>query len=150
VGYFPFFEYLIFSRNYALGVLLAFVLCWQLTHRRPINWRIGLTLFLLCQTSIYGCFIAISICLLLVLESRLQLSTLLLFTVGLAIAIAQMVPPSDSGYAVGWITHWDGARIKQAVATFQRAFTLLPPLGERFPGSQWLAVLSDNHRVLLS
>src|SRR6516165_2118889 len=46
-GYFPFYEYAIISRNYALGVLLIFVFC-SLFERRYTNFlMVSLVLFLL-------------------------------------------------------------------------------------------------------
>lgn len=57
-GYFPFFEYAIISREYALGVLLLFITC--AVYRRALDRPIlfSVCLFLLAQTSAYMLILA--------------------------------------------------------------------------------------------
>ena len=60
LSYFLAFEYSLIARNYAIGVLLVFILCALLAgeNRKPLP--VALALFLLCHTSALGTIIAIA------------------------------------------------------------------------------------------
>jgi len=68
-GYFPFFEYGIKSRAYALGALLIFGICALFPHRSRYYSLIGILILVLAQTSIFG--LIIGCCFLVVLLTDL-------------------------------------------------------------------------------
>lgn len=65
-GYFPFYEYALVSRNYALSVLLLFGFCalYRRRHERP--WSVGIVVFLLANTNVLGLIVSIVLLALLV------------------------------------------------------------------------------------
>ena len=60
LGYYSFYEYLIISRNYGIGVLLIFAYCVLMKDEKRNQLLIGAVLFLLAQTSIFGLIISIA------------------------------------------------------------------------------------------
>jgi hypothetical protein len=120
-GYFPFYEYLIISRNYALGVLALWAFC-AVQSRWP--GRVLISAFLLAvmiNTSAFGAIIAVALGGWLLLESfsrRRALSVIggvgvvVMLGVGLAVAGLQSAPPADnSPRMLAWSTilsefHW--------------------------------------------
>ena len=119
-GYFPLYEYGTISRNYAFGILFIFGFCAAFRARFK-NYLIPfLFLFMLTQTSVYGLIIAISCGSILFFEiiaqgSLLKSPTTLkvqivaglsIFILGISSSIFQLIPPTDSGIAVGWTTHF--------------------------------------------
>jgi len=130
-GYFPFYEYSIISRNYALGVLLIFVFC-SLFERRYTNFfLIGLVLFLLCHTSVFALIIAIVVFFGLLLDFYFYQRThksfnrsdtykvyvgFLIITLGIITAVLQLIPPSDSPI-VGWDFSFDIRSFRASVLT---------------------------------
>ena len=60
LGYFPFFEYAVISRNYAAGALFVWLACAAARSRRPAL-ALGAALGLLCQTTVYGYILAIAL-----------------------------------------------------------------------------------------
>jgi len=111
-GFFPFYEYAIISRGYALGILFFFIFCAFYKERLKKPLLLSCFLFLLCQTSVLGLIIAISLEAMLVFDlvsaRRQQLSKttlalmLAVFFSGVIVSIWQIIPPQDSGYATGW------------------------------------------------
>ncbi len=57
LGYFMFFEYGVVNRAYGMVVLFAFYLVHLIQDRKTNHWTFYLTLFMICQTEIYGLFI---------------------------------------------------------------------------------------------
>ena len=57
MGYFMFFEYGIVNRAYGMVILLAFYLVHLIQEDKDHHWSFYLSLFLICQTEIYGVFI---------------------------------------------------------------------------------------------
>ena len=113
-GYFPFYEYSIISRDYALGVLLFFAVC-ALHGKRPGKLvTISIFLFLLALTQVLALILVISVCAALLTEfflssrSRPEKLDLILsgslVILGIAISVVTMIPPPDSGPASGWKT----------------------------------------------
>ncbi len=108
-GYFPFYEYAVKSRNYALGVLFVFLLCAFIPERRKKHFLIAVFLFLLCQTNVFGLVLAFALGCTLIAEAcfdsnfRSGLSqkkgyaalSLLIFLAGVAIATFQTMPTPE-------------------------------------------------------
>jgi len=67
-GYFPFYEYLIKSRSYVLGVLFIFIFCALFKSRVKRYILLFVVLFLLSQTTFIGAIVAVSMGLFLFLE----------------------------------------------------------------------------------
>lgn len=113
-GYFPFFEYGIISRSYALGALFLFAVCAMCKAPTRKYLPIFLMLALLASTTIYGAIIAFSIGIGLLLElfevngKRFLIRNKRLLTVGLivfslsACAFVSHMKPPDSAYRGDW------------------------------------------------
>jgi hypothetical protein len=145
-GYFLFFEYLTISRNYSLGVLLLFVFCALFPFRQKHYLLLSCLLILLAQTNIHG--LILSICLGLVVFGEYVLKRMQsvfavvqvhqvvggvsLWCCGLLVSIIQLIPPPDSGYAVGWITHFDYARLLGVLSGIWKSYVPLPQLHYQF------------------
>lgn len=146
-GYFPFFEYAAISRNYAVGVLLIFGFCaLKQTGLAKKYLLLSGTLFLLSQTNVYALIIAVSLGAALIWEFFLKrdlrplpaaqtgelIFSLAIFLLGLAIAVVQIVPPVDSGFAVDWHFGFDLKRFTGTVSTIWRSYVPLPLLQYNF------------------
>jgi hypothetical protein len=59
-SYFISFEYGVVNRGYMLVVLLALFISWILKNKTQTAWMLGVSLFLLCQTEVYGTLMAIA------------------------------------------------------------------------------------------
>ena len=114
-GYFPFYEYAIVCRSYALGVLLLFIFCVLFEKRFAKFLWIGCILFLLAHVSVHYTIITIAIFLALAIEYLLvrkenagiyhsgKLKIIIGFSIilfGIITSIIQVKPPADTGYAV--------------------------------------------------
>ncbi|MBF0466001.1 MAG: hypothetical protein HQK88_17115 [Nitrospirae bacterium] len=108
-GYYPFFEYAIISRNYALGILFLFLFCAyfgkDFKNRNYI--LLSTVLFFMSQCNALSAVLAIALAITLFLEplffkdfnaykSGRFYASILIFTAGLAISIIQMKPPADA------------------------------------------------------
>ncbi|MGB0562081.1 MAG: hypothetical protein ACPGVO_09790 [Spirulinaceae cyanobacterium] len=68
-SYFPFYEYFLISRNYALGILCLFGVCAVFPHRRKRYWPLAILLALMANTNAYALLIAFGLVLMLVIEA---------------------------------------------------------------------------------
>lgn len=160
-GYFPFYEYSIICRNYALGVLLLFIFCTLFEKRFTKLYGGGLTLpllgfilFLLAHTSVHCLIITIAIGIGLFTEylftSKRSLTTpakrleiylgFLIIALGIATSVIQLKPPADTGFAVAWITKYDSTRLKNVFNIVARAFAPIP----RFTLHFWKSNILDS------
>jgi len=57
-GYFFLYEYCIVSRNYAISIPLIICICILIRRNQMKGWILGILLFVLCQTNLYGGLIA--------------------------------------------------------------------------------------------
>ncbi|NLI75721.1 MAG: hypothetical protein GX442_04675 [Candidatus Riflebacteria bacterium] len=55
----PVYEYSVMARNYGISMLLFFLLAWTFDHRHPRPLRPALCLFLLAQTNVHSCLLAL-------------------------------------------------------------------------------------------
>lgn len=119
-GYLFFYEYLLISRNYSLGLLFGFGVCALWERRRKSYLELAILLFLMANSNVYSLFIAIALGFILLLEYLLQDSgnyqtqaslkncylSLIIFLSGIALAITFLIPPSDNlengGLNQGW------------------------------------------------
>lgn len=132
-GYFFIFEYAVFSRNYAIGVLLICCIC--LVLRKEFRYRnllYYLLLFLASNTHLLVLLLAASIHVWWLLsrlgkpKTRLLGEALLGFAIFLP-AARFIFPPSDSALSVSvWISHWSFHKIAAAVDLPLRSFLPIP------------------------
>jgi hypothetical protein len=156
LGYFPFYEYAVISRHYAAGALLAWLACAGARSRRPAL-ALGLTLGLLCQTTVYGFILALAIACGWLLDRRMRDERMPLspgetvagLALGLAGAVAgliQLKPAPGTSFAPGWRFGWDAAALGEVLRMPWRAFVPLPRFGLHF----WNTNLLDAVPVLES
>ncbi|MBE9115467.1 hypothetical protein IQ249_06095 [Lusitaniella coriacea LEGE 07157] len=119
-GYLPFYEYLIISRNYSLGILFAFWFCTLYETRRRSYLGLSILLFLISNANAYSLFIAVALGATLILEYIFRnefdyrtrasfldrLTSLTIFILGAFSSIAFLIPPGDNlehgGLSSGW------------------------------------------------
>ncbi|MEM8638925.1 MAG: hypothetical protein AAGG51_08950 [Cyanobacteria bacterium P01_G01_bin.54] len=127
-SYFPFYEYFLISRNYALGILCLFGVCAVFPQRSKRYWPLAILLALMANTNAYALLIAFGLVVMLVVEAILNppeteppvgaglkpaptrqwdiFFSLILVGLGLAIAVYILRPPPDS-YLQGGLTDWN-------------------------------------------
>lgn len=118
-GYLPFYEFLLISRNYAIGLLSIVLFCIVFeTRKRNYLW-VSLSLALMVNTNAYCLLIAIALFLTLVAEYLFKnlldyqttaslkntLISLTIFIIGISLSIAILLPPMDSNLQ-GGLTEW--------------------------------------------
>lgn len=144
-GYFPFFEYAIISRNYAAGILLIFTYCAIFVQTLPKKHLLlaGL-LFLLCQTSVYGVLLAMALGAALIFRElwdnrfnpiRPQRGLIIFSAIlgaGIFLAVLQLMPPHDSGFAVDWRGNFDWPVLVRTGNTIWESYIPLPDLNYHF------------------
>ncbi|MCX5677552.1 MAG: hypothetical protein NTY76_00365 [Candidatus Omnitrophica bacterium] len=137
-GFFPFYEYAIKSRGYALGILLLFLFCVFYKDRSKKYILISCVLFIMCQTSVLGLLIAISLQAMLIFEllsdgafrkniNKLAVAVMLIiFLAGIAASLWQIMPPGDSTFAANWHLQFDGLRMERIFSLLSRAYLCSP------------------------
>lgn len=109
-GYLPFYEYLVISRNYAIGLLLIFAFCALYPTRINSYFWLSVILFLLANSNAYCLFISLALGLTLIIEysfeqkirnsllvsRRDKLGSLMIFVLGIISSLMQLIPPTDS------------------------------------------------------
>ncbi|MBF0465788.1 MAG: hypothetical protein HQK88_10090 [Nitrospirae bacterium] len=108
-GYFPFFEYAVISRDYALGILFLFLfIVYFLKDSKHRNYiLLSAVLFLMCQCNAMSMVLAIALAITAYFEPILLknftlykswqfYTSILIFAAGLAVSIILTKPPSDS------------------------------------------------------
>ena len=154
LGYYLFYEYAQLARNYAIGVLLTFILCALFPFREKSAVWIAVVLFLLCHTSVFGIIIALAFSLA-VLADRLaslgltravmdvgpwQILAGLIVWVGLNTAVMQIIPPPDFGFDTTWNFTPDDQAFSDVTKALAGALLPLPPLDPHYWGE--LQILS--------
>ena len=155
-GYFPFYEYSILCRNYALGVLLFFAFCalFQQRNRRVVS--IALILFLAAQTSVHALVVSIALAFGLVRGwfhegkstasaiGRRRWAGVSVIALGFVIGIMQIAPASDAleeniQYLQGrpFSENWYPS-LPQLLTAPARAFVPVPAAVLHFQDSLWV------------
>jgi len=138
-GYYPFYEYLLISRNYGIGMLLMFSFCVAWPRRHQTYLGVGLFIALMANCNAYGLFIGLALLMALGMEwwcypqLRPQGWGHVLGGVGVAIAgliasLLMLIPPDDSqlqGGLSGWFLTWDWYQLGRALARVWNAYFLL-------------------------
>ena len=145
-GYYIFYEYDTISRNYAFGVVFAFAACAAFAARPRAYLWLAVWLALLAQSSVYGAIVAIAFALGGGLEASYErrgvapgaispaiaCAAVGIVLSGLAATVVQMVPPPDSGFAVGWLPHPTLGAAADTIARVWTAFVPLPGATRHF------------------
>ena len=149
LGYYPVYEYGSIARNYALGLLalVAFCTVFPRRHERPV--LLGFLLLVAANTSFLACLLAIAALFMLIIESviypsaapdaRLSRAGLGIAAAGIIFAVFQMMPPADSGYAIGWHFGFDPAKVVLVLKNMTAAYLPLPKTGPVFWETELLA-----------
>lgn len=140
-GYYPLYEYAAISRNYSIGLLLMFASCAIYQSNRANKYiYLAIVLFLLAHTNIFGlilmiCFFGYFFLDTVFDEQKRQwasgkkghcLLAVLIVFVGAATSLMHIIPPPDSGYAVGWHTEWNHERALSVSGVVYKAFVPIP------------------------
>ena len=146
-GYFPFFEYSIIARNYALGLLLLFIFCTLYTKPKKNYGLIGITIALLANTSILATIVALCLLAVLFLDCILnnkesvkgkllsQLSSLGIAAIGTLFAVVQMIPPPDTNIATAWNFKYSFGQVKTVMTNAANGYFPLPIPSSQFWGT---------------
>lgn len=136
-GYLPFYEYLLISRNYAIGFFLIVLVCVIFDTRRRTCLPIAAVLALLANASAFALFVSTGFAIALLFEFyrdlrfggrpavpvRDFLVSAILWIGGAALSLYFLVPPADStlaGGATGWYLQPD---LRQLVVAFIRVWS---------------------------
>ncbi len=141
-GYLPFYEYLVISRNYAIGVFIAFSFCAIYKIRKKSCLILSLLLFFLANTNAYCLFISVALGLALIVEYSLRerlgesftanrtdlISSFTIFLVGIVSSLAQLIPPADStlqGGLSGWTLNFDLRHLAKALIRIWNSYIVI-------------------------
>ena len=142
-GYFIFYEYMMINRPYGAGMLFLFAFC--VLYGMYVSKRntylllcIGLDIFLLANTSIFGVMLSMALLFFLFVDARIGhlknylqkenkaviFSSIIFAITGLVIAILQIRPPADNHFPIQYATGYDLSRLKYALTKI--GITYLP------------------------
>lgn len=157
-GYFPFYEYLLISRNYAFSMLFTFAFCAVFTSRKITYLYLAVLLGLLANSSAYALFVSFSLSLTLFVEfcfdsqhrreyfSQSQKYDLFL-SIGIIIfsfllSIYIIIPPVDSylhgGLDDGWLIKLDIRHLLRSIGRLFGSYFLI------VPKPSWLDLIITN------
>lgn len=159
-GYLPFYEYLVISRNYAIGILLLFIFCASFPTRKKNYLWLSAILFLLANANAYCLFIAVALGLILIVEyslgekitnsltaSRKNIGySLTIFSLGIISSLMQLIPPADStlqGGLTKWMLKFDMKHLAAALSRIWNSYMVIVVPGDsRFLDVVIFAILS--------
>ena len=154
-GYFSFYEYLIVSRNYVLGVLALVAFCVVRTQWPKRMLTAAALLAIMSNTSALGAIIALALGGWLLLESFRRRDTVSLapclgvvfvLGVGLVVAVILTSPPPDSlPRMLAWNTSLLGAELEKTVSAIWRAYMPVPVKLPHFWNTNLLDELPPIH-----
>ena len=141
-GYLPLYEYLLISRNYAIGILLVFAVCSLWKTRRKGYEFLSIVLALMANSNAYCLCLAISFYLTLIVEyiwgsaigveltNSLQnlLKGLGIFAIGVVASVVMLFPPLDStlqGGASQWLLKFDLVQLARTIARIWNSYILI-------------------------
>jgi len=143
MGYFPFYEYAVIARSYALMFLLIAIACALIAQPRVrMLWLAGV-LFLLAQVSLWAPLFAglllgagASKVLLAAHDSRADRKTIVAATVivlaGAALCLFQLFPGPGPSFTSGWTGVVPTRRFIRTIASVFRGLVPIPVFGEHF------------------
>ena len=143
-GYLPFYEHLLIARNYAVAMLLLFVICALWPQRQRAYWPLAGLLVLLANSNVYALLIAIALTLTLALELLLEanlrrnwldiLCSSGLIIAGYTLALYFILPPSDvADQALGeYVTGIDIHQLLKTIGRIFGGYYIIIPNGARY------------------
>ncbi|WP_334927721.1 hypothetical protein [Nostoc sp.] len=151
-GFFPFYEYLLISRNYAFSMLFVFVFCTVFASRKITYAYLAILLGLLANSSAYGLLVSFSLLLTLLAEfcfdrehrqqyfSQTQkydlFLSILIITLSFILSIYIITPPTDSylhgGLNNGWLIELDIRHLLRSVGRVFGSYLLIIPAHKRW------------------
>ena len=143
-GYLPFYEHLLIARNYAVAMLLLFVICALWPQRQRAYWPLAALLVLLANSNVYAFLIAIALALTLgielLFEAKLRRNWLDiigsggLIIVGYAVALYFILPPSDVADQAleAYVTGLDIRHLLRAIGRIFGGYYVIIPNGKRY------------------
>ncbi|MEA5579914.1 hypothetical protein VB620_00995 [Nodularia harveyana UHCC-0300] len=151
-GFFPFYEYMIISRNYAFSMLFIFVFCTVFSSRKKTYIYLAILLGLLANSSAYALFVSFALLLTLLGEfcfdtehrqdyfSHSQKYDLYL-SIGIIIfafilSVYIISPPADSylhgGLNGGWVNQLDFRHLLRSIGRLFGGYLLIIPTHKRW------------------
>jgi len=142
LGYLPFYEYLVISRNYALGMLGLFAFCAVFPQRKKTYLPLAASLALMASSNAYALMISFCLAIALVGEWLWQkplkielkapvgdrILSLVIFILAVGLSVWMLMPPGDStlqGGADQWFFQWDFHRFNQAMSRLWNSYILI-------------------------
>ncbi|NEP11711.1 MAG: hypothetical protein F6K14_16155 [Symploca sp. SIO2C1] len=158
-GYFSIYEYLVISKNYAIGILLLFVFCTLFERRKQDYLLLAVILLLMANTNAYCLFIATALGLNLMGEYCLStrfgysstasktniIASLFIFILGILSSLAQIIPHADAtsqGGLSGWMLQFDPQHLAAVVTRIWNSHILILVPSSRYLDLVIFAVLS--------
>jgi hypothetical protein len=150
LGYLPFYEYLIISRNYAFGMLGLFIFCAVFPRRHTTYLPLAAALALMASSNAYALMISFCLAIALVGEwvgqKPLQIPlmaprwdrgvSLMIYAIAVGLSVWMLMPPGDStlqGGADQWFLQWDFHRFNQAMSRIWNSYILILVPGDARP-----------------
>ncbi|MFZ4401271.1 MAG: hypothetical protein ACOYO1_14630 [Bacteroidales bacterium] len=149
-GYYFIFEYSLLFRNYSIGITLLFITCVFIEKRKILFSAI--LIFIVLQTNVYSFFLGISLWLICFipfykLSARNAIIGTLIIFIGIFFFVLNVLPPNDSGYAVGYqIKLWP---ILSTFINIWKSFILIPKFDIHFWNSNILEYLPEKNNILI-
>jgi hypothetical protein len=154
LSYFLLFEYWVISRNYALGVLLAFLFVWLRSaapHRTTMAWTV---LGLMTNANVFVAIVALAMAAFMLIEPapsrRKHIPGLMIFCLLLTLAVVTMWPADSTVQdlaAANVVANYDPLRpLRLATWMISRVFV---PLHSNFPEQYWDPIFNPVLRVLV-
>ncbi|MEH2276602.1 MAG: hypothetical protein V7K40_17875 [Nostoc sp.] len=151
-GFFPFYEYLLFSRNYAFSMLFIFAFCTTFSSRKITYAYLAILLGLLANSSAYGLFVSFSLLLTLLAEFSFDSEhrqqyfsqsqkydlflSILIIIFSFLLSIYIITPPTDSylygGLNNGWIIQLDVRHLLKTIGRIFGSYLLIIPHHKRW------------------
>ena len=152
-GYFSIYEYLVISKNYAIGIFLMFTFCTLFERRKQDYLLLAVILFLVANTNAYCLFIATALGLTLMGEyclgtrvgyhstaSKTNITTsILIFILGIISSLIQIIPHTDAtsqGGLGSWILRFDPQHLASVITRIWNSHILI-----LVPSSRYLDLL---------
>lgn len=164
LGYYPLYEYCSITRNYSIEVVFIFLICVLWRYRTQHFILLGLCLFALSTTNVFGLIIAIILATCIAGEKFLlrfhpacspESSSLAPFItisaltgVGMAISMSHLLPPADAAYSSPWYLGFYPERFYALLSNVRNAYLAVP--GPRpffwhmnmFQGHSWIEAIA--------
>jgi hypothetical protein len=146
-GFFPFYEYLLISRNYAFSMLFIFTFCTIFSSRKTTYFYLAILLGLLANSSVHALFVSFSLSLTLLVEFCLDSEhrkqyfsqsqkydlflSIAIIVFSFILAIYIITPPPDSylhgGLNNGWLIQLDIRHFLRSLGRLFGSFLLIIP-----------------------